>query len=61
VRAVLANSAARDQLRVSEADMAGFEANAFELVRAVVKSVRYDGLTGSVALDLRAKELIDED
>jgi site-specific DNA recombinase len=61
VRAVLANSAARDQLRISEADMAGFEANAFELVRAVVKSVRYDGLTGAVALDLRAKEAIDED
>jgi hypothetical protein len=41
--------------------MPGFEANASELVRAIVKSVRYDGLTGAVALDLRAREVIDED
>ncbi len=61
VRAALRNDAAREQLRVSEADLNGFEANAFELVRAVVRNVRYNGRTGAVALHLKAQEVIHED
>ena len=60
LRAVLVSGAARDQLRVSDTDLNGFETHAFALVRAVVKTVHYDGKTGAVALDLQAKEGIDE-
>jgi site-specific DNA recombinase len=61
LRTALRASETREQLRVSEADWQTFEEGHFELARALVKQVSYDGTTGAVSLDLRRNETSHED
>ena len=61
LRTALSVSETRDQLRVIEADWQTFEAGHFELVRALVKDVSYDGTTGAVSLNLMRNEASHED
>ena len=53
LRTALRAQETREQLNVSEAEWQTFEEDHFELVRAVVKEVSYDGTTGSVSLNLK--------
>jgi site-specific DNA recombinase len=61
LRTALRASETREQLRVSEADWQTFEEGHFELVRALVKEVSYDGTTGAVSLNLMRSEASHED
>ncbi len=51
----------REQLDVSEGDWLSFEQDPSDLVRAVLKEVRYDGTTGAVTLQLKTQETRRED
>jgi site-specific DNA recombinase len=57
----LCASETREQLHVPEADWKTFEEGHFELVRALVKDVSYDGTTGAVSLNLMRSEASHED
>jgi site-specific DNA recombinase len=61
LRTALCASETREQLRVAEADWQTFEEGHFELVRALVKDVSYDGTTGAVSLNLMRSEASHED
>jgi hypothetical protein len=61
LRTALRTEETREQLRVSEADCQTFEEGHFELVRALVKEVSYDGTTGAVSLNLMRNEASHED
>jgi len=61
LRTAFTDAETRDQLRVYDADLEAFEHDPIELVRALVKNVSYDGKTGAVLLNLRAKEATRED
>jgi site-specific DNA recombinase len=61
LRATLCAGETREQLRVSEHDWQSFEEDHFELVRALVKEVSYDGRTGAVSLNLQRSEDRHED
>jgi hypothetical protein len=54
-------SETREQLRVSEDDWQTFEEGHLDLVRALVKEVRYDGTTGAASLLLNRNEAKYED
>lgn len=56
LRTALRAQETREQLNVSEGEWQTFEEGHFELVRAVVKEIRYDGTTGSVSLYLKRSE-----
>jgi hypothetical protein len=60
LRTALRTNEARGQLGVSEADWQAFEENHFELVRALVKEVSYDGTTGAASLLLSTSEASNE-
>jgi site-specific DNA recombinase len=60
LRTALCASETREQLRVAEADWQTFEEGHFELVRALVKGVSYDGTTGAVSLNLMRSEASHE-
>ena len=51
----------RDQLNVLYSDWQALEQGNIELVRALVKEVRYDGTTGAVMLNLKPSERSRED
>ena len=56
LRSALQIEAARDELRLSEADWLAFdERNPDSLLKAVVRRVGYDGTNGTVSLDLSHK------
>jgi site-specific DNA recombinase len=61
LRTALRREETREELRVSEADWQSFEEGHFELARALVKQVSYDGATGAVALNLMRSEVRHED
>jgi site-specific DNA recombinase len=61
LRTALRAEETREQLRVSEADWQTFEEGQFELARALVKQVSYDGTTGAVLLDIRRNEASHDD
>ena len=61
LRMALRTTEAREQLNVSEADWQTFEERHAELVRALVKEVSYDGMTGAVSLLLGRSEASHED
>jgi site-specific DNA recombinase len=61
IRMALRAQETRERLHVSETDWQSFEGGHFELVRAVVKEVRYDGTTGAVSLHLKRSEANHED
>jgi hypothetical protein len=61
LRTAFTDAKTRDQLRVYDADLEAFEHDPIDLVRALVKNVSYDGKTGAVLLNLRAKEPTHED
>jgi site-specific DNA recombinase len=61
LRTVLRVQEALEQLHVSEAEQRTFEEGPFELVRALVKEVSYDGTTGAVSLHLGRSEARHED
>jgi site-specific DNA recombinase len=61
LRTALGVQATREQLNVPEADWQALEEGHFELVRALVKQVSYDGTTGAVSLHLRRREASHED
>ena len=61
LRTALRAQETREQLHVSEADWQTFEGGHFEIARALVKEVRYDGTTGAVWLHLKRHEASDED
>ncbi len=53
LRSALQSDELREQFRVSEADWQVFEPDGSpDLVRAVVRQIRYDGITGAVSLKL---------
>ena len=60
LQAALRAPETREQLRVSEEDWQSFEEGHFELVRALVKEVSYDGTTGAVSLNLMRIEATHE-
>lgn len=55
LRVALANPETRDGLQVPGTDSEVFECDPFELVRAVLKSVTFNGETGAVLLDLKCQ------
>jgi hypothetical protein len=57
----LCSQETREKLHVSEAEWQSFEESPVALVRALVKSVSYDGTTGAVSLQLRPSEASHED
>jgi site-specific DNA recombinase len=61
LRRALTDRGTRDQLGVTDADMEAFGPDPIDLVKALVKSVNYDGRTGAVSLNLRAKDPVHED
>ena len=61
LKTALQTTEAREQLNVWEADCQDFEQRHGELVRALVKEVRYDGTTGAVSLELGRSESSHED
>jgi hypothetical protein len=54
-------SETREQLRVPDTDWQSFEEDHFELVRALVKEVSYEGTTGAVSLRLTRGQAHYED
>jgi hypothetical protein len=58
LRTTLGESGTREQLNVSEPLWQSFEQDPGALVRALVKSVSYDGTTGAVSLNLARNETI---
>jgi len=61
LRTALRAQETREQLNVPEADWQALEEGHCELVRALVKEVRYDGTTGAVSLHLSRSEASHED
>jgi site-specific DNA recombinase len=61
LRTALRDSQTREQLNVSEAHWQSLEQDHSELVRTLVKEVRYDGTTGTVSLHLSRSEANYED
>ena len=61
LRTALRASETREQLDVPEAGWQAFEEGRFELVRALVKDVSYNGATGAVSLNLMRSEASHED
>ena len=51
----------REQLNVSDADWHAFEEGRYELIRALVEQVSYDGTTGAVSLNLKICMVQHED
>jgi site-specific DNA recombinase len=60
LRTTIGDDQTREQLRIGDADLEAFEHNRVGLIRAVVKDVSFDGKTGAVSLNLRAKEAVYE-
>jgi site-specific DNA recombinase len=61
LRSTLRESGTREQLNVPEALWQSFEQDHGALVRALVKNVSYDGITGAVSLNLTRSEDDHED
>src|SRR6202521_5695236 len=61
LRTALGAQETREQLDVSHTDWQTFEEDHFQVVRAVVKQVSYDGTTGAVSLELKRSEARHED
>jgi site-specific DNA recombinase len=61
LRTALCDSQTREQLNVPEAHWQSLEQDPSELVRTLVKEVRYDGTTGAVSLHLSRSEADYED
>ena len=60
LRTALGTNKTREQLNVSDADWQAFEEGHSELVRALVKTVSYDGATGAASLILSRSEARSE-
>lgn len=60
LRTALRRHEIREQFDVSEADWQAFEDGHCELVRALVKEARYDGVTGAASLLLNRSEASSE-
>jgi hypothetical protein len=61
LRTALDASESREQLNVPEARWESLKQDPSELVRALVKEVRYDATTGTVSLNLSRREANYED